>query len=33
MSALAIVATPTLTVNQRIKLAEIIEQGRRDDEP
>jgi Spy/CpxP family protein refolding chaperone len=33
MSSLAIVATPTLTVNQRLKLAEKIEQGRQDDEP
>lgn len=33
MSTLAIVATPTLTVNQRLKLAEKIEQGRQDDEP
>jgi Spy/CpxP family protein refolding chaperone len=33
LSSLAVVATPTLTVNQRIKLAEKIEQGRQDDEP
>jgi Spy/CpxP family protein refolding chaperone len=33
MSSLAIVATPSLTVNQRVKLAEKIEQGRQDDEP
>ncbi len=33
LSVLPIVATPTLTPNQRMRLAETIERGRQDDEP